>query len=67
MEYAHRVRRLTTAAPGRGRAVPRIHPNARTTPVTRAEIARKWRERGAADCLDRSAWGKVAARPGLPA
>ena len=52
-----------------------IHPNARTTPVTRAEIARsdepsgvlarrygvsaetvrKWRKRGAADCLDRSA------------
>ena len=51
-----------------------IHPNARTTPVTRAEIARsdepssalasrygistetvrKWRKRGAADCLDRS-------------
>jgi transposase InsO family protein len=52
-----------------------IHPNARTTPVVRAEIARsgeptgelarrygvstetvrKWRKRGAADCLDRSA------------
>lgn len=52
-----------------------IHPNARTTPVTRAEIARsaeptgvlarrygirtetvrKWRKRGATDCLDRSA------------
>ena len=52
-----------------------IHPNARTTPVTRAEIARssepsgvlakrygvssetirKWRTRGAGDCLDRSA------------
>jgi transposase-like protein len=52
-----------------------IHPNARTTPVTRAEIARsgeptgvlarrygvstetvrKWRRRGASDCLDRSA------------
>jgi transposase len=52
-----------------------IHPNARTTPVTRAEIAcshersgvlarrygvatetiRKWRKRGAADCLDHSA------------
>ena len=52
-----------------------IHPNARTTPVTRAEIAgshertgilaqrygvstetiRKWRTRGAADCLDHSA------------
>ena len=52
-----------------------IHPNARTTPATRAEIARctepsgtvarrygisaetvrKWRKRGAADCLDRSA------------
>src|SRR5215208_7633696 len=52
-----------------------IHPNARTTPVTRVEIARshertgilaqrdgastetvrKWRKRGAADCLDRSA------------
>src|SRR3954447_5559191 len=52
-----------------------IHPNARTTPVTRAEIAgsrersgvlaqrygvstetiRKWRQRGAADCLDHSA------------
>src|SRR4051794_17163664 len=52
-----------------------IHPNARTTPAVRAEIARsgeptgelarrygvstetvrKWRERGAADCLDRSA------------
>jgi transposase InsO family protein len=52
-----------------------IHPNARTTPATRAEIARsnepsgvvarrygvsaetirKWRQRGAADCLDRSA------------
>jgi hypothetical protein len=51
-----------------------IHPNARTTPVTRAEIARsrepmgvlaqrygvstepirKWRRRGASDCLDRS-------------
>ena len=52
-----------------------IHPNARTTPVTRAEIARshertgvlaqrygvstetirKWRQRGAEDCLDHSA------------
>ena len=52
-----------------------IHPNARTTPVTRAEIAgshartgilaqrygvstetiRKWRTRGATDCLDHSA------------
>src|SRR5215213_4192261 len=52
-----------------------IHPNARTTPVTRVEIARshertgilaqrygvstetirKWRKRGATDCLDRSA------------
>src|SRR3954468_13665043 len=52
-----------------------IHPNARITPVTRAEIAcshertgalaqrygvstetiRKWRQRGAADCLDHSA------------
>jgi len=52
-----------------------IHPNARTTPVTRAEIAcshehsgilaqrygvstetiRKWRKRGATDCLDHSA------------
>ena len=52
-----------------------IHPNARTTPVTRAEIARsgeptgvlarrygvstetirKWRQRGASDCRDRSA------------
>jgi transposase len=52
-----------------------IHPNARTTPVTRAEIAcsseptgrlaqrygvstetiRKWRKRGAVDCLDHSA------------
>ncbi len=52
-----------------------IHPNARTTPSVRAEIARssepsgalarrygvssetirKWRKRGAADCLDRSA------------
>src|ERR1700746_2218387 len=52
-----------------------IHPNARTTPDTRAEIAgshersgvlaerygvstetiRKWRKRGAADCLDHSA------------
>ena len=52
-----------------------IHPNARTTPVTRAEIARsaeptsvlaqrygvspetirKWRQRGASDCHDRSA------------
>jgi transposase len=52
-----------------------IHPNARTTPALRAEIARsaapsgllaqrygvsaetirKWRKRGAADCLDRSA------------
>src|SRR3954454_20312252 len=52
-----------------------IHPNARTTPVTRAEIAcshertgilaqrygvstetiRKWRQRGAADCLDHAA------------
>jgi transposase len=52
-----------------------IHPNARTTPATRAEIARssepsgivaqrygisaetvrKWRKRGVADCLDRSA------------
>jgi transposase len=52
-----------------------IHPNARTTPVTRVEIARshertgilaqrygvstetirKWRKRGAADCLDHSA------------
>src|SRR6202012_4499419 len=55
--------------------MPQIHPNARTTPVTRAEIAhsrertgilaqrygvstetiRKWRKRGAADCLDHSA------------
>ena len=53
----------------------RIHPNARTTPAVRVEIARssaptdllaqrygvstktirKWRKRGAADCLDRSA------------
>lgn len=52
-----------------------IHPNARTTPATRAETARssapsgtvaqrcgisaetvrKWRQRGAGDCLDRSA------------
>jgi transposase InsO family protein len=52
-----------------------IHPNARTTPATRAEIVRssepsgtlakrygvstetirKWRKRGASDCLDRSA------------
>ena len=52
-----------------------IHPNARTTPVTRAEIARsqdatgllaqrycvstetirKWRKRGAEDCLDHAA------------
>ena len=52
-----------------------IHPNARTTPAIRAEIARssepsgiiakrycisaetvrKWRKRGAEDCLDRSA------------
>src|SRR4028118_1803145 len=52
-----------------------IHPNARTTPVVRAEIAgsaepsgvlarrfgvstetiRKWRKRGADNCLDRSA------------
>ena len=52
-----------------------IHPNARTTPATRAEMARsveassivaqrhgisaetvrKWRRRGAADCLDRAA------------
>jgi len=52
-----------------------IHPNARTTPATRVEIARstassgtiakrygisaetvrKWRARGAANCLDRSA------------
>src|SRR5215207_9646596 len=52
-----------------------IHPNARTTPAVRAEIARsgaptgalakrfgvsaetirKWRKRGAGDCLDRSA------------
>ena len=52
-----------------------IHPNARTTPAVRAEIARsgeatgvlarrygvstetvrKWRKRGPADCLDRSA------------
>lgn len=52
-----------------------IHPNARTTPIIRAEIARstepsgivaqrygistetvrKWRKRGVADCLDRSA------------
>src|SRR3569832_601580 len=52
-----------------------IHPNARTTPVTRAEIAgshecsgvlarrygvstetiRKWRKRGASDCLDHAA------------
>src|SRR4051794_4859674 len=52
-----------------------IHPNAHTTPLTRAEIAgsrersgvlaqrygvstetiRKWRKRGAADCLDHSA------------
>src|ERR1700710_2203954 len=52
-----------------------IHPNARTPPATRAEIARsaepsgtvakrygisaetvrKWRKRGAADCLDHSA------------
>jgi len=55
--------------------MPHIHPNARTTPATHAEIAcssepsgtvaqryhisaetvRKWRKRGAADCLDRSA------------
>ena len=55
--------------------MPHIHPNARTTPAVRAEIARstepisivaqrygisagtvrKWRKRGAADCLDRSA------------
>jgi hypothetical protein len=55
--------------------MPRIHPNARTTPAVRAEIARsreptgalarrygvstetirKWRKRGAEDCLDRSA------------
>ena len=52
-----------------------IHPNARTTPAVRVEIApsaepsgvlarrygvsaetvRKWRQRGASDCLDRSA------------
>ena len=52
-----------------------IHPNARTTPAVRVEIARsgepsgvlarrysvstetvrKWRKRGAGDCLDRSA------------
>ena len=52
-----------------------IHPNARTTPVIRAEVARsgeptgllaqrygvstetirKWRKRGAEDCLDHSA------------
>src|ERR1700745_550225 len=52
-----------------------IHPNARTTPVTRTEIAgshertgvlaqrygvstetiRKWRKRGASDCLDHAA------------
>src|SRR6185369_1861326 len=56
-------------------AMLQIHPNARTTPVTRAEIAgshertgvlaqrygvstetiRKWRKRGAADCLDHAA------------
>src|ERR687893_2058340 len=55
--------------------MPAIHPNARTTPAVRAEIARssepsgvlagrygvsaetarKWRRRGAGDCLDRSA------------
>jgi len=55
--------------------MPQIHPNARTTPVTRAAIARshertgilaqrygvstetirKWRKRGASDCLDHSA------------
>ncbi len=55
--------------------MPHIHPNARTTPAVRAEIARstepsgtvarrygisaetvrKWRKRGAADCLDHSA------------
>src|SRR3712207_3894160 len=55
--------------------MPQIHPNARTTPAVRAEIARsgepsgvlaqrygvstetvrKWRKRGAGDCLDRSA------------
>ena len=55
--------------------MPQIHPNARTTPAVRVEIARsgepsgvvakrygvstetvrKWRKRGAGDCLDRSA------------
>src|SRR3954447_469188 len=58
-----------------GRPMLHIHPNARTTPAVRAEIAcstepsgtvarrygisaetvRKWRKRGAADCLDHSA------------
>src|SRR5215210_9421052 len=32
-----------------------IHPNARTTPVVRAETVRKWRKRGPDDCLDHSA------------
>src|SRR3954451_16609805 len=64
-----------SAPDGRSRLMLSIHPNARTTPAVRAEIARsgeptgelarrygvstetvrKWRERGAADCLDRSA------------
>src|SRR5689334_9154541 len=63
-----------SAADGRSHLMFAIHPNARTTPTVRAEIARsaeptgelakrygvstetvrKWRKRGAADCLDRS-------------
>src|SRR3954466_2208796 len=69
------LRRPRASAPdGRDGLMLSIHPNARTTPAVRAEIARsteptgalakrygvstetvrKWRERGAADCRDRS-------------
>ena len=74
-DYAYRFERLPRAVPGRRQPVLHIHPNARTTPAVRAEIARstepsgtvarrygisaeavrKWRKRGAADCLDCSA------------
>src|SRR4051794_23792227 len=66
------VRRPRASAPGRRDGLMlAIHPDARTTPAVRAEIARsgelarrygvstetvrKWRKRGPGDCLDRSA------------